>query len=165
MSSRPALVPLLFGIVSLVGAAGCSDNSTDGAAPTTVTSPSTSSTVASTAGGVSTSAPTSTQADGTPGGGSSDLSGGSGGGDCGGAAATVKAHLTNAAVTKVDVDGGCSNINITTSLTDDVSTALSICDQAAEVAYTGKVMGIRVESATSRELSIGIKGSPCIGEP
>lgn len=86
--------------------------------------------------------------------------------DCGGAeAATVKAHLTSTAITKVTVDGGCHEINIATSLGKDVAAGLAICDSAAEVAYTGKILSLRVESATNVELAIGAKGSQCIGEP
>jgi hypothetical protein len=89
------------------------------------------------------------------------------GGDCGAdAVAAVTAKETDAAVTKIDIIGGCSMVNITTSLANDgVSAALDICDRAAEVAYIGKVSSVSVESGAGKELAIGVKGSPCIGEP
>ncbi len=42
---------------------------------------------------------------------------------------------------------------------------LDICDNAAKVAHVGKVQGITVEAGSGKEVSIGVKGSPCIGEP
>ena len=48
---------------------------------------------------------------------------------------------------------------------DGVSAALDICDRAAAVAYVGKVSNVFVESGSGKELAIGMKGSPCIGEP
>ena len=88
-------------------------------------------------------------------------------GDCGAdAVAAVTAKETATAVTKIDIIGGCSMVNITTSLADDaVSAALDICDHAAEVAYVGKVSSVSVESSAGKELAAGIKGSSCIGEP
>jgi hypothetical protein len=89
------------------------------------------------------------------------------GGGCGAdVVAAVTAKETATAVTKIEIIGGCSMVNITTSLADDaVSAALDICDQAAEVAYVGKVSSVSVESRAGKELAAGIKGSPCIGEP
>jgi hypothetical protein len=88
-------------------------------------------------------------------------------GDCGAdAVAAVTAKETDAAVTKIDIIGGCSMVNITTSLANaGVSAALDICDRAAEVAYVGKVSSVSVESGAGKELAIGMKGSSCIGEP
>jgi hypothetical protein len=74
-------------------------------------------------------------------------------------------RLATAAITEITLDGGCHELNIATSLGDDVTAALAICDAAAAFVYTGKISSIRVESATSRELAIGLKDSQCIGEP
>ena len=47
-----------------------------------------------------------------------------------------------------------------------MSKGLAICDAAAEVAYAaGDISSITVTGANNKELSIGIKGAPCIGEP
>jgi hypothetical protein len=57
-------------------------------------------------------------------------------------------------------------LNIATSLANDaISTALDICDAATAVAYVGKVQGVSVVGATGKELSVGVKGTQCIGEP
>lgn len=92
---------------------------------------------------------------------------GTGSGDCGEAtAALVKQHLTQPAVVSVTTDGGCHDATIATSLgASDSATGLAICDSAAEVAYTGDISSITVLAADNKELAIGIKGAPCIGEP
>jgi hypothetical protein len=74
-------------------------------------------------------------------------------------------RLATAAITQITLDGGCHELNIATSLGDDVTAALAICDAAAAFVYTGKISSIRVESSTSQELAIGLKDSQCIGEP
>ncbi len=94
---------------------------------------------------------------------------GAGVGDCGAAStAVVKQHLAaRTDIVSVTADGGCHDVTIVTSLADtDASTALAICDSAAEVAYVaGDLSSITVLAASSRELSIGVKGQQCIGEP
>lgn len=92
---------------------------------------------------------------------------GAGSGDCGEAtAALVKQHLAQPAVVSVTTEGGCHDATITTSLgASDSATGLAICDSAAEVAYTGDISSITVLAADNKELAIGIKGAPCIGEP
>lgn len=63
-------------------------------------------------------------------------------------------------------EGGCHDALITTTLAaTDVAKALAICDSAAEIAYDGDISSITVLAADSTELSIGIKGQDCIGEP
>ncbi len=80
--------------------------------------------------------------------------------------ATVTAAAANTAITKVELIGGCTYVNISTSLAnDDIKTALDICDAAAKVAYVDHISSIAVMSSTQKELSIGVKGALCIGEP
>ena len=90
-----------------------------------------------------------------------------GGGECAGIAAKVKAHLTDASVTGVDVVGACSRVVVNTSLHDsgDAGTAADICTTAGEVAYTGQPSSVSVESASHKELAIGLKQAACLGEP
>jgi hypothetical protein len=79
--------------------------------------------------------------------------------------ALLKTHLTQAGIISISNDGGCHDATIVTSLTDSTK-GLAICDAAAEVAYAaGDISSITVTGANDKELSIGIKGSPCIGEP
>lgn len=96
-------------------------------------------------------------------------SGAGAGGGCGEAtAAAVKAHLAGRTdIVSVTTEGGCHDALIVTTLADsDVTTGLAICDSAAEIAYTsGDISSITVLAASSKELSIGIKDQPCIGEP
>ena len=89
------------------------------------------------------------------------------GADCGAdVVANVTAQETSDAITGIKIIGGCSSLDISTSLADDaISAALDICDIATKVAYVGKVQGITVEAGSGKEVSIGVKGSPCIGEP
>ncbi len=93
---------------------------------------------------------------------------GTGAGDCGEATAVVIAqHLASRTdITSVTTEGGCHDALIITTLpATDVAKALEICDAAAEVAYDGDISSITVLAADSTELSIGIKGQDCIGEP
>lgn len=92
---------------------------------------------------------------------------GSGSGDCGEATAVLVAqHLARADVVSVTTEGGCHDATIVTSLQPgDSATGLAICDSAAEVAYAGDISSITVLAANNKELAIGIKGQPCIGEP
>jgi hypothetical protein len=88
-------------------------------------------------------------------------------GSCGEATALlVKQHLTSTAIVSVTTEGGCHDTTIVTSLGDsDAAKALAICDSAAEIAYAGDLSSVTVTGASSKELAIGIKGQPCIGEP
>ncbi len=97
----------------------------------------------------------------------STASSGTGSGSCGEAtAALVKQHLTQPDVVSVTTEGGCHDATIVTSLEpSDAAKGLAICDSAAEVAYTGDISSITVTAANNKELAIGIKGQPCIGEP
>lgn len=79
--------------------------------------------------------------------------------------ALLKTHLTQAGIVSISNDGGCHDAAIVTSLTDSTK-GLAICKAAAEVAYAaGDISSITVTGANDKELSIGIKGQPCIGEP
>jgi hypothetical protein len=78
----------------------------------------------------------------------------------------VKQHLARPDVVSVTTEGGCHDATIVTSLGPaDSAKGLAICDSAAEVAYTGDISSITVLAANNRELAIGIRGQPCIGEP
>jgi hypothetical protein len=93
---------------------------------------------------------------------------GAGGGTCGEAtAALVKKQLTQAGIVSITTEGGCHDVTIVTTLAAaDVAQALAICDAAAVIAYpVGDISSITVTGANNKELSIGIKGQPCIGEP
>lgn len=69
-------------------------------------------------------------------------------------------------IVSVTTQGGCHDALIITKLiATDVERGLEICDAAAEVAYQGDITSITVLAADSTELSIGIKGQDCIGEP
>ena len=88
-------------------------------------------------------------------------------GNCGAdVVANVTAQETSEAITEIKIIGGCSLLNITTSLADDgIKAALDICDNAAKVAYVGNVSGISVQASSGKEVALGIKDSPCIGAP
>lgn len=83
-------------------------------------------------------------------------------------AAAISYQLRSPDVTSVRIIGGCHNISIATSLEDSgssaVGRALAICDKVAAFAYTGPLSAISVSSKGGRELAIGIKAQPCIGE-
>jgi hypothetical protein len=83
--------------------------------------------------------------------------------------ATVTAHLQVPAVTGVELNGQCTNLVITTLLGDQAGdTAVGICDKAAEVAYEGDVMSVRVLSVAETELAVGIlagdEPAPCLSD-
>ena len=90
-------------------------------------------------------------------------------GNCGGATAVlIRQHLAaRTDITSVTNEGGCHDaLIITTLAATDVAKGLAICESAAEVAYAaGDISSITVLAADSKELSIGIKGQDCIGEP
>jgi len=92
---------------------------------------------------------------------------GSGAGSCGEAtAALVMKQLGRADVVSVTTEGGCHDATIVTTLgPSDVTSAVAICDAASVVAYAGDLSSVTVLAANNKELSIGIKGSSCIGEP
>jgi hypothetical protein len=71
-------------------------------------------------------------------------------------------------VTAVKIIGGCTTASISTSLKKDpggVAAAMGICEIAANEAHAHGVGAVTVESVDGKELAIGVKGSPCIGEP
>ncbi|MBI2781997.1 MAG: hypothetical protein HYX55_09425 [Chloroflexi bacterium] len=90
-------------------------------------------------------------------------------GDCGeGTAALIRQRLAaRTDIVSVTTQGGCHDaLIITTLAVTDVAKGLAICDSAAEIAYaSGEISSITVLAADSKELSIGIKDNPCIGEP
>ena len=83
--------------------------------------------------------------------------------DCGGAVTKVQERLARPGVQGVKVEGQCTTVVITTTLSDgDAGTARQLCDLAAEVAYTGGVNGIRVLGQSGKELAQGIAGAKCL---
>jgi hypothetical protein len=83
--------------------------------------------------------------------------------------AKVTAHLQVPAVTGIELDGACTNLVIITLLGDQAGdTAVGICDRAAEIAYEGDVMSVRVISVAETELAVGILAgdgpAPCISD-
>ena len=148
LPSRLAAAMLLVIVVAMVATCG-------GAAGTS--SSATSQAPASTAPAASSAAPAA----------SSGAGAGAGAGSCGEATALlVKQHLTSPDVVSVTTEGGCHDATIVTSLGDsDAAKALAICDSAAVIAYAGDLSSVTVTGASTKELSIGVKGQPCIGEP
>lgn len=88
------------------------------------------------------------------------------GDDCGAkTAAILRTLLTQDGIISITNEGGCHDATIVTSLTDSTK-GLAICQAAETVAYAaGDVSSITVTGANDKELSIGIKGQSCIGEP
>jgi hypothetical protein len=83
--------------------------------------------------------------------------------DCGGAVTKVQERLARPGVQGVRVEGQCTTVVITTTLSDgDAGTARQLCDLAAEVAYTGGVNSIRVLGQADKELAQGIAGAKCL---
>lgn len=92
------------------------------------------------------------------------------GDSCGGVVDKVESHLASAAevrsVRNVRVVGGCTSVEILTTLGDaDSAAATRLCTSAAEVAYSKHTNGLTVLSAAGKELAVGIAGASCIGEP
>jgi hypothetical protein len=89
-----------------------------------------------------------------------------GGDECGATTvALLKTLLTQDGIISITNEGGCHDATIVTSLTDPTK-GLAICKAAEAVAYAaGDVSSITVTGANDKELSIGIKGQSCIGEP
>ena len=95
-------------------------------------------------------------------------SAGTGDGTCGeGTAALVKQQITQAEIVSITTEGGCHDVTIVTTLAAvDVAKAVAICEAAAAIAYpAGDISSVTVTGANDKELSIGIKGQSCIGEP
>jgi hypothetical protein len=88
------------------------------------------------------------------------------GDDCGATtAALLRTLLTQDGIISITNEGGCHDATIVTSLTDPTK-GLAICKAAEAVAYAaGDISSITVTGANDKELSIGIKGQSCIGEP
>jgi hypothetical protein len=90
-----------------------------------------------------------------------------GGDGCSGdVVAKVTKNVVSDAVTEIKLIGGCSMVNITTSLADDqIKPAMDICDAAAAVAYVGNTSAVSVVGSSGKQLSDGVKDYQCIGEP
>jgi hypothetical protein len=96
-----------------------------------------------------------------------DAGSSSGAGSCGEAtAALVRQHLTAPEIVSITTEGGCHDTTIVTTLAaSDFAKAQAICESAAVIAYAGDLLSVTVTGANNKELAIGIKGQPCIGEP
>jgi hypothetical protein len=83
-------------------------------------------------------------------------------GECGGVIAKVQERLARPGVQGAKVEGPCTTVVVTTTLSDgDAGTARQLCDLAAEVAYTGGVKAIRVLGQSGTELAQGSAGAKC----
>ncbi len=93
---------------------------------------------------------------------------GTGDGTCGEAtAALIEQQLTQPGIVSITTEGGCHDATIVTTLAAaDVAQAVIICEAAAAIGYpAGDISSVTVTGANDEELSIGIKGQSCIGEP
>lgn len=93
---------------------------------------------------------------------------GTGGGTCGEAtAALIRQQLTQTGIVSITTEGGCHDATIVTTLVAaDTAKAVAICEAAAAIGYpAGDISSVTVTGANDKELSIGIKGQSCIGEP
>jgi len=149
LAARRTPVAAAFVLIAALAVAGCG-GSAGTASPATAATPA-ATTTTSTAPSAAASA----------------AGGGTGTGSCGEAtAALVMKGLARADVVSVTTDGGCHDATIVTTLgPTDAKTALAICDAASVIAYAGDLSSVTVLAANNRELSIGIKGQQCIGEP
>jgi len=85
---------------------------------------------------------------------------------CANAINAIKAKVTRPEVTAIDATGACTLITLHSTLTDnDFGTAVTICEAAATVGYVGDTNSVAVTGASGKELAVGVKGAPCIGEP
>ena len=86
------------------------------------------------------------------------------------AAKTVQDAVHDSHITKISVDGGCSQVAIETSLVNGAAgsgaAARKICEAAAKVAYVGNLSSVTVTATDKHELAAGEKGiEGCIGAP
>lgn len=78
----------------------------------------------------------------------------------------VKAKVTDPALQSIDATGVCTIVTLHTSLADtDLDKAVTMCEAASTVAYTGGTTSVTVVGQSGKELATGLKGNPCIGEP
>jgi hypothetical protein len=97
----------------------------------------------------------------TPAGGPTDAGGG-----CDTVISAVKGAVTDSTVKSVDATGACTIVTLHTSLADaDLDKAVTLCESAAKVAYTGSTSSVAVVGQSGKELATGVSGNPCIGEP
>lgn len=152
------LVPLLL-TATACGGKSKDDSAKDSTAKATAPIAATSSVAQSAAGSASSNVASSVAASGAAGGPAG----------CDEAELEVKAATAAGGyVTGVQVIGGCTQVSLKTSLergADGAAAATGICEIAAAAAYEKGVGAVSVESADGKELAIGIKGSPCIGQP
>jgi hypothetical protein len=107
--------------------------------------------------------PLATPVVGTPAAGSPVVGGGGCGPDLW---VRIKDHLANPAVALVGLVDGCREANIETTLDrSNVSAAVAICNEAAEVAYANGVRAVNVTASDARRIASGAAGSPCAGQP
>ncbi len=85
---------------------------------------------------------------------------------CGETADTVERHTRQPAIRSITMQGQCTLVSIETTLSDgESSTALKICESAAEVAYSGDTNSISVRGGSGKELAVGIADARCLAEP
>jgi PBP1b-binding outer membrane lipoprotein LpoB len=83
--------------------------------------------------------------------------------DCGDAATKVKEYVASKEISKVTVNGQCTNVTIDTNLTDDnTADGKEICEAAGKVVYTGDINSVTVRSKSGAEISTGIDGARCL---
>ena len=83
--------------------------------------------------------------------------------DCGDAATKVKEYVASKEISKVTVNGQCTNVTIDTNLADDkTADGKEICEAAGKVVYTGDINSVTVRSKSGAELSTGIDGARCL---
>jgi hypothetical protein len=105
--------------------------------------------------------PTTSTNSATPAGGLTDAGGG-----CDTVISAVKGAVTDSTVKSVDATGACTIVTLHTSLADaDLDKAVTLCESAAKVAYTGSTSSVAVDGQSGKELATGVSGNPCIGEP
>lgn len=163
---HPNLRSVVAGSVLLtLAACGSSATTTKTSASTQASAPVTSGATKATSAAASTApAPTTTSGGAvttaTAGAGSTSA--------CGDAAVAVDKAIGNSVdVTNIKAIGGC-RVSVSTVLQPGAAgagAALDLCDKAADAAYAAGAKSLSIESITKTELAIGIKGSPCIGEP
>jgi hypothetical protein len=67
--------------------------------------------------------------------------------DCGDAATKVKEYVASKEISKVTVNGQCTNVTIDTKLADEnTADGKGICEAAGKVVYTGDINSITVRS-------------------
>ena len=82
---------------------------------------------------------------------------------CGDAATKVEEYVAGEEISKVTVNGQCTNVTIDTTLADDdTAGGREICEAAGKVVYTGDINSVTVRSRSGAEISTGIDGARCL---